>query len=530
MLWIFKSKKLKALPLGAIKDEAFNFDLISRYFKNRKNKTSYFLSDRTCEDLDFEEFFMFVDRTNSRIGQQYLYYKLRSERSNAATKHEYLIEELTRNKELREKIQQQLLRLGRDDSYHAVATLFDTYIKAPKYLFVLKMLSISAFFTLIATIFRPELLLLLLAIFMVNMAIHYYNKRNLYVYLKSIPQLLLMNDIANKLQQFKTLNQLNSNIGNAIKTIYQIRRRVVLLKSEVAMQGDLQSIAWTFLELLKILFIAEPLLLFDVLKQLDTKREQIEEVFCFIGEIDSLLSVISLRKGLDFYCKPTIKNDSSSIVANKMMHPLIFNCVPNNINSQNKSVLLTGSNMSGKTSFIRAIGLNVISGLTLNTCFAESFKMPLVRLYTSIRISDDLLNDKSYYFEEVLTIKNMLDIANNKAVNLFLLDEIFKGTNTVERISAGKAILNELAKNNNIVFVATHDIELTELLSNSYNLYHFSEQVADSGIHFDYQIKPGKLQNRNAIKILQVNNYPPHIIDEAIALAQKMDSLTKTKD
>ena len=102
--------------------------------------------------------------------------------------------------------------------------------------------------------------------------------------------------------------------------------------------------------------------------------------------------------------------------------------------------------------------------------------IPKTRIYSAIRISDDFINDKSYYFEEVLTIKEMIEKSNENKSNLFLLDEIFKGTNTIERISAGKAVLSSLS-NNNIVFVSTHDIELADLLKSEYELYHFSEIV-----------------------------------------------------
>jgi DNA mismatch repair ATPase MutS len=179
--------------------------------------------------------------------------------------------------------------------------------------------------------------------------------------------------------------------------------------------------------------------------------------------------------------------------------------------------------MSGKTTFIRTIGINVITGLTINTCFAESMVIPRARIHSAIRISDDLMNDKSYYFEEVLTIKDMIDNAGNGTANLFLLDEIFKGTNTVERISAGKAVLSSLAKNENIVFVSTHDIELTDLLEDEYELYHFSEIVSDKSVDFDYKLKEGKLKNRNAIRILQINGYPDEVIQEAMALAEELD-------
>ena len=133
------------------------------------------------------------------------------------------------------------------------------------------------------------------------------------------------------------------------------------------------------------------------------------------------------------------------------------------------------------------------------------------------------MNDKSYYFEEVLTIKEMIDESQNETVNLFLLDEIYKGTNTIERISAGKAVLSFLAQKNNIVFVSTHDIELTDLLEKEYELYHFSEKVDQKNVDFDYQLKAGKLTNRNAIHILQINDYPNQIIEEAIDISKELD-------
>ena len=181
--------------------------------------------------------------------------------------------------------------------------------------------------------------------------------------------------------------------------------------------------------------------------------------------------------------------------------------------------------MAGKTSFIRTIGLNLITGLTINTCFARSLSFPVTRIFSAIRISDDLMNDKSYYFEEVLTIKEMMVESENGKTNLFLLDEIFKGTNTVERISASKAVLSSLAKNGNIVFVSTHDIELTDMLSKEYELFHFSEIINGKNIDFDNQLKEGKLRNRNAIRILQINGYPNEVVNEAIAISKNLDKI-----
>jgi DNA mismatch repair ATPase MutS len=258
-------------------------------------------------------------------------------------------------------------------------------------------------------------------------------------------------------------------------------------------------------------------MIFNILKKLDCRREDIRNIFEYVGEIDSFLAINDLRRDFSYYCHPVIKN-SHVLEFQDIYHPLIINCIPNSLKIKEKSILLTGSNMAGKTTFIRTVAINVLLAQTINTCFAKKFKLRTMNIFSAIRISDDLLNDKSYYFEEVLTIKSMIERSETLSNNLFLLDEIFKGTNTTERIAAGKAVLSYLAKSdNNIVFVSTHDIELAELLNDYYDLYHFTEIIKDNELHFDYKIKEGRLTTSNAIRILEINNYPKEIIDDARA-------------
>jgi DNA mismatch repair ATPase MutS len=359
----------------------------------------------------------------------------------------------------------------------------------------------------------------------INLGIHYWNKQNLHEYLGTIPQLLLLTRVTKKLLKCKILKEINKDVPGSISSIEKIRSHMSFFKLEVQVQTDVGTAFLTFLELFKALFLLEPLLLFGVLKQLDTKRREIENVFSFVGYVDSLVSISSLRHGLKSFCLPQIENNHKIIDATEIYHPLIINCVSNSIQVDGNSILLTGSNMSGKTSFIRTIGLNIITGLTINTCFAKQFCFPRLKIFSAIRLSDNLMNDKSYYFEEVLTIKEMIEKSQTKESNLFLLDEIFKGTNTIERISAGRAVLSYLNNKSNIVFVSTHDIELAELLKDTYNLYHFSEQVEDKTVDFDFKLKEGKLKNRNAIKILEINDYPEQIITEAIELSKELDKI-----
>ena len=527
----FNRKKEAVLRLrnsfGTLKEGSFDFDKIEKYFRNKDNSNAYHvLSEKTCNDLDFDDLFMFLDRTNSKVGQQYLYNKLRTitiDESQTALDEE-LIALLSQDAELRTSIQQKIEKLKRHDAYYITSLFQEEHLNPPKWFFIIKLLSFTSVALLIFSFFDPLFFILLIGVFIVNFIIHYWNKNNLIQYVSSIPQLLKLNSIAAQLFAIPSFKKINPGVFTSIQLINEVKNRMSFIQLEAKLQGEFGLVAWVFLELLKTLFLLEPLLLFGVLRRLNTKRTEIESVFKFVGHIDMLISIASVRNGLGTYCIPTIKKDDTKISATQIEHPLIIDCTTNTLEIGNKSILLTGSNMSGKTTFIRTIGLNILTGLTINTCFAKAISFPILRIFSAIRISDDLMNNKSYYFEEVLTIKDMIMESETGVRNLFLLDELFKGTNTVERISAGKAVLSTLSKNNNIVLVSTHDIELTDMLSDEFELYHFSELLNDKSVGFDYKLKEGKLKNRNAIKILEINDYPKEVIEEAMSISKKMDA------
>lgn len=517
---------------GKLKDDFFDFDSIEKYFRKKDNSDAHqVLSDKTCNDLDFDDLFMFLDRTNSKVGQQYFYNQLRTIKLNEkkTTLNEEIITVLSKNLELRISVQKKLEKLKHKDAYY-INTLFqEEHLNPPKWFFVIKLLSFASLISLILCFFNPLFFIVLLGIFCVNFVLHYWNKNNLVQYVGSIPQLLRLNNVASLLFANPLFKKINPDLPKSIKLINEVKNSMSFFQLEAKLQGEFEIIAWFVFEIFKTMFLIEPLLLFGVLKRLNNKREEIENVFKFVGHIDMLISIASIRNGVKTFCLPII-NDGDKIIVKDISHPLIVNCTTNSIEIAEKSILLTGSNMSGKTSFIRAIGLNVITGLTINTCFAKSITFPLLKVFSAIRISDDLMNDKSYYFEEVLTIKEMLKESENGNKNLFLLDEIFKGTNTVERISAGKSVLSALTKNNDKILVSTHDIELTDMLSDEYELYHFNETVNDHNIGFDYKLKEGKLKNRNAIRILEVNDYPKEVVKEAFEIAKELDKTYLAKN
>ena len=413
MMFKRRKKDIERLlnSFGQIKEDSFNFKMIEKYFRGKDHSGAFqILSDKVCNDLDFNYLFGFVDRTNSKIGQQFLYNKLRVIPFNLDDRFddEELIEKLSKDDDFRVNIQIQLEKLNDVETYYLNSLFQDKQLRPPKWFFIIRLLSFTSLFSLLMLFFNLQFFFVLLGVFIINIVVHYWNKKNLYQYLGSIPQLLKLHNIAQKLFKVESFKRISPNLQTSINKIKKVRNRMSFLKLDANLQGDLEVFIWGILEIFKILFLLDPLLLFSILKQLESKKKAIEELFAFVGQVDSIISIASLRKGLESYCVPSIYDDKMKIVAEEVYHPLINKCVSNDISVTDKSILLTGSNMSGKTSFIRTIGLNIITGLTINTCFAKSMSVPRTRIYSAIRISDDLINDKSYYFEEVLTIKEIL--------------------------------------------------------------------------------------------------------------------------
>ena len=176
--------------------------------------------------------------------------------------------------------------------------------------------------------------------------------------------------------------------------------------------------------------------------------------------------------------------------------------------------------MSGKTAFLRTIAINMIFAQTINTCFAKFLSTPPIKIFTVINISDNLLEGKSYFFEEMLRIKEIVTQSQRSSTNLFVLDEVYKGTNTTERVAAVKAVLQFISQGN-IVFASTHDFELATLLDSCFACYYFTEIIENNNLLFDYKLKLGSLKYGNAIKILEINGYPTEITEMANSMIEK---------
>ena len=289
--------------------------------------------------------------------------------------------------------------------------------------------------------------------------------------------------------------------------------------------SDPTDIFSAIFEFLKTIFLLEALMFITSLTKVNKYRKEIAVVYEYVAEIDMLIAIDSVRVGLPYYTRPEFSAEDNLLDIKELYHPLVDDCVANSMTgSADKGVLITGSNMSGKTTFIRAIAINSLLAQTIYTCCAREYKAPLLNIRTSIRVSDDIEEHKSYFQAEALSV---LDIVSSSGIDepyrsLVIIDEIFRGTNTIERIAAAKSVLSYLTANRNFVFVSTHDLELAELLGEDYTIYSFEESVADKRLVFDYKIKEGLLKNKNGIAILESIGYPASVIKDATQVSEEL--------
>lgn len=230
-------------------------------------------------------------------------------------------------------------------------------------------------------------------------------------------------------------------------------------------------------------------------------------------EVISSLSVITHLNSNT--CYPKFSDNNNIIKANGIGHPLI-SCktrVYNDIDFNNNIFIITGSNMSGKTTFLRTIGINLILAYIGAPVCAKSMDCSIFTIFTSMRISDNLSEGLSTFYVELTRIKSILDFLPNKKPTLFLIDEIFRGTNSNDRIIGAKTVLKELSKDWCCGLISTHDFELCDLendYKNKIKNYHFKEDYLNNKIHFDYKLRSGRSDTTNArylMKMIGINIY-----------------------
>lgn len=253
------------------------------------------------------------------------------------------------------------------------------------------------------------------------------------------------------------------------------------------------------------------LLLWNLQQVLDLEKWKRNQQSNFNLWFDTLAEFEALNSfGILFFNHPDwtfpgIKEEYFSIHGKEIGHPLIpkEKRVDNFIDIENKSelMLVTGSNMAGKSTYLRSIGVNVVLAMAGAPVCAETFSVSHVQLISSMRITDNLEESTSTFYAELKKLKTIIEKVNAGEKVFILLDEILRGTNSLDRHTGSKALIKQLIKKKAAAIIATHDLELANLkedFSKNIRNYHFDVQVSNDELYFDYRLKPGVCNSLNA--------------------------------
>lgn len=486
-----------------------NLSKIKNFF-NHAYDSSNSVDDSTWADLNMDDVYCSIDRTFSTPGEQHLYKVLRTPLYDKSLleKRNELISFFQDNSSIREKISLILHNLGKTDSY-VDSIFFEETTNYPKYKILCYVCSFSFILSLFMCLFwgfsRFGMIALLLSF--INMLIHY--SLNKVIREQVLSMVYLGNTISAAVNisniNCEALSEYNSKLNSLIKPLDSIRKNTFTINrvESVDILGDY----------INIMFLIKEINYFKSISTLIKHKKDLLDLYLIIGKIDTLISIASFRDGLPKYTKPNFVDNSKFLSVTNLEHPLVQNAIPNSIDINNFGIIITGSNMSGKSTFLRTVGVNALLAQTIYTCIADSYSSSIFNIITSIKPGDDLLGGKSYYLAEAEALLRIINASNEKIPCLCMIDEIYRGTNPLERINASCEILNYLSSHNALTLVATHDLQLTKM-TNGYKCYYFKEDVTNTGLTFDYKIKEGISPTRNAVKILKFLGYPSEIINK----------------
>ncbi|MBO5352064.1 MAG: hypothetical protein J6A77_02075 [Lachnospiraceae bacterium] len=505
---------------GVIPEEEYTevkFHSLQYYYNHKfaeKKEDRFFLDDITWNDLNMDELFFMLNSTGSAMGEEVLWALLHELKFEEATlkEREKVIQFFQKNEEARLKLATAFALIGKNKkvSIYEYMDQIDMVRQESNLLHYIGAAGIVC--SIVLLVFNiGEAGLLLVGFILFNLLTYYRRKGEIEIYYAAISYLIRMLKHAENLakEDIPELENYYAELRTCTAELKAFRKGA----PAVAPQNPTGDMLSFFLDYLRILFHTDLIRFNRMMTQYFAKKDVLVKVFETIGFLDAMCAVASFRTSLGSYCQPEF-TEETGYHAVTMYHPFLQKPVPATIQTK-RSVLITGSNASGKSTFIKAAAMNAIMAQTIHTVCAESYQASFFKVMTSMALTDNLFGNESYYIVEIKSLKRILDATGGDVPVLCFVDEVLRGTNTVERIAASSRILHSIANTNALMFAATHDIELTYMLEECFENYHFEEKILEDNILFDYQLKNGRATSQNAIALLGLLGYPEEVTAKA---------------
>ena len=434
---------MNKMVLGSIRndynkdmDKKRDFEKIKKFF-DMSEKNDYTLDDQTWDDLDMNKVYEKLDRAYSSPGEAALYSMLRNPLMEEEKLKERgrLIQLFKENSKLRESLQCIFFNLSSDFKNCFLDMIENDLIinKAKYYMYTFLGKILPLIIILLSIFVNVKFMIVLFGLSFINMLINSKEVKDI----KSNGIFYLRKNImaAKKIASInnKDIIYYTDKITGLLKSIKDIDRGTRLI-GFVNMWGGL-------FESLSVIFLLEESAYYSISGKVKEEKEALMELYYTVGELEALISISGYKNNLsEQFVKPKfIKEITLNIVDG--IHPLIDNAVGNSINIENGGIVLTGTNMAGKSTFLRMLGVNIILAQSFYFVLAKEYQAPFFNIVSSISPNDDLTKGKSFFMAEVESILRIIK-ALEKDVPVFCpIDEIFRGTNPIERISMSAEIL-----------------------------------------------------------------------------------------
>lgn len=507
---------------------AEELDRISRYYWHMREAggAGNDIDEITWNDLSMDNLFARMNFTQSSSGEEYLYAMLRrpvtDDRECMQEKMEAHIWYMMENEEKRLDTMMSLKKLGHTGNY-ALSDYLD-YLdqlgvrgNQMHYGCILLLVASVAMIFVRASLGVP----MLIATACFNIVTYMKEKGIAAPYVTTfsyIMRLIHCSDDIIKQNYSSEMEDYISTLRAERGSFQEFEKHSGMVLKMNASTGNIDELLFDYIKMLTHI----DLIRFNkMLSVVHKNRKEIIGLAGNIGYIDAVISIGYFRAALPYYTIPVLQTGCGNrLVVSEGFHPCIDNPVANSF-SQGRGMVITGSNASGKSTFLKMTAINAILAQTIHTCAARMYKGNFYRIYSSMSLRDNLDSGESYYIVEIKALKRIMDAADSGGDTplLCFVDEVLRGTNTVERIAASTQILERLSRQGIYCFAATHDIELTHLLKQCYDNYHFEEEVRDGDVLFSYRLLEGRAHTRNAIKLLEIMGFSKEIIRRADDMA-----------
>ncbi len=503
-----------------LRQSAEEFESISHYFKQREAH-GFTIDDITWNDCGMDDIFRMMNAALSSPGEDVLYSWLREPVFDTAAiaGRNDLMEYFSSNSERRLYMQRILYDVGRMNkmSFYDYISQIKEAGRIGKMKYITAGLMSAAGIILLFVFPLAGVLLLMPALF-INFFIHISQRDKTQTYIRGFSCVIKLIEAGRKIAACTDVEllPLAKRAEIACKALSGFETGSFFVTSGGRIGTGLGD---TILEYLKMFFHLDLIKFDSMVATFAGHEEECMDLLDVIGTIDAAIAASSFRQLLPHWCHGSV-TEETVISGKEMYHPLLRDPVPNSFTCSGGN-LITGSNASGKSTFLKNIAVNQILMQSIDTVPAREWSAPYMKVVTSMALSDNLLGGESYFIVEIRSLKRIVDMAEGSKVPVLgIVDEVLRGTNTIERIAASSKILETLAGGDAVIFAATHDIELSYILESIYRNLHFEEEIAGEDVRFSYKLKEGRAMTRNAIRLLGIAGYSRDVVDAAQNMAE----------